>query len=346
MSREPVVSHFPPRSPDTPPGKRPLGFVLIGRNEGERLIACFKSVAGKGSRVVYVDSGSSDGSVERMKALGAETVLLDMNRPFTAARARNTGFHRLLEIEPDTRWVQFVDGDCLVADDWVDFAQRFLEANDHVAIVCGRRQELHPEASIYNRLCNFEWDTPIGDTNACGGDFLARVHALRSVGGFDDSLIAGEEPELCYRLRRSGWRIHRADRAMTHHDAAIMRFSQWAKRTVRAGYAYAAGAALHFRDGDRYCMKENLRILFWGCFVPVAILLLSVAGSLWFLLLLLVYPLQFIRILVKFDPRRRAPGWKHYCLFLVLCKWPEFGGQLLFAARRLSGRDQKILEYK
>ena len=79
---------------------------------------------------------------------------------------------------------------------------------------------MHPEASVYNRLCDFEWDTPVGDAEACGGDFLARAAAFGSVGGFDERMIAGEEPELCYRLRRGGWRIHRADHAMTLHDAA------------------------------------------------------------------------------------------------------------------------------
>jgi GT2 family glycosyltransferase len=322
-----------------------LGIVLIGRNEGERLVACLRSVAGRGA-VVYVDSGSTDGSAERAKSLGAEVVLLSTDTPFTAARARNAGFRRLLEIQPDVRLVQFVDGDCTVAEGWIEFAAGFLAKDDKVAIVCGRRQERHPEASIYNRLCDFEWDTPIGDAEACGGDFLSRVDAFGSVGGFDDRMIAGEEPELCYRLKRDGWRIHRADHAMTYHDAAITRFSQWTKRTARAGYAYAARAARHFGTGDRYCVKENVRIFFWAFLFPAATLLLAVTVSAWFLLLLLAYPAQLARLLWHFDPRRRTPGWKRYCAFLLLSKWPEFYGQLLFAARALRSGEQKIIEYK
>lgn len=325
--------------------RSPLGVVLIGRNEGERLIACLHSVAGKGP-VVYVDSGSSDGSAERAKALGAEVVLLDTDRPFTAARARNAGFRRLLEVWPEVRFVQFVDGDCTVDEGWIEFAAAFLGRDEKVAIVCGRRKERHPGASIYNRLCDFEWDTPIGDTEACGGDFLARVDAFSSVGGFDDGLIAGEEPELCYRLRRSGWRIHRADRAMTYHDAAITRFSQWAKRSARAGYAYAARAARHFGSGDRYCIKENARIFFWAFLFPAATLLLAISASAWFLLLLLAYPAQLARLLWSFDRHRRTEGWKRYCAFLLLSKWPELYGQLLFAVRALRSRDQTIIEYK
>jgi GT2 family glycosyltransferase len=323
-----------------------IGIVVIGRNEGQRLVACLHSVAGKGATIVYVDSGSSDDSVAQAKALGADVVLLATDTPFTAARARNSGFRRLLEVAPDVRFVQFVDGDCVVADGWIAFAAAFLSNNKDAAIACGRRQELRPEDSIYNRLCDFEWNTPVGEAEACGGDFLVRPDAFQSVEGFDDRMIAGEEPELCYRLRRKGWRIHRLDHAMTYHDAAITRFSQWVKRNTRAGYAYAARAALHFSAGDRYCMKENVRIFFWAFVLPAAALLLTFAVSAWFLLAFLAYPAQVARLVLKFDRRYRTQGWKRYCAAVVLCKWPEFGGQVLFATRALRGRKQQIIEYK
>jgi GT2 family glycosyltransferase len=324
----------------------PIGVVVIGRNEGERLVACLTSLTGKGATVVYVDSGSTDGSAARAESLGAAVVHLAMDKPFTAARARNAGVRRLRQLVPNVTFVQFVDGDCVVADGWTTFAADFLAGDPKLAIVCGRRQELHPESSIYNRLCDFEWDTPIGPAEACGGDFLARAEAFQSVGGFDEHLIAGEEPELCYRLRRKGWRIHRADHAMTYHDAAMTHFAQWVKRTKRAGYAYAVRAALHYGTGDRYCVKENLRIVFWAALFPAVTLALALSVSVWFLLLLLAYPAQLARLLLHFDPRRRTTGWKRYCVFLVLSKWPEFGGQVQFAARWLRGGEQKIIEYK
>jgi hypothetical protein len=133
---------------------------------------------------------------------------------------------------------------------------------------------------------------------------------------------------------------------MTYHDAAMTRFSQWTKRAMRAGYAYAARAAAHAGNGDRYGLKENARIVLWAFVIPAATLLLSVTSSAWFLLLLLAYPVQLARLLWDFDPRRRAPGWRHYCLFLLLSKWPEFCGQLRFVARSLRGRQETIIEYK
>jgi glycosyltransferase involved in cell wall biosynthesis len=178
-----------------------LGVVVIGRNEGERLVRCLQSLANADAAVVYVDSGSSDGSVARALQLGAQAVELDASRPYTAARGRNAGFEVLTQEHPDLAWVQFVDGDCELVPGWLDGAIRHLAEHPDVAVVCGRRRERDPDASLWNRLTDVEWDTPPGDTDACGGDAMFRTQALREVGGYDPSLIAGEEPELCLAHR-------------------------------------------------------------------------------------------------------------------------------------------------
>ncbi|MEO9123976.1 MAG: glycosyltransferase, partial [Microcoleus sp.] len=202
-----------------------IGLVAIGRNEGVRLEACLQSAIDKVALVVYVDSGSTDGSLELARSLGADTVELDLSTPFTAARARNEGFARLLELAPDIEFVQFVDGDCEVVDGWLDRAQRELTACPDVAAVCGRRRERYPEATIYNQLCDIEWDTPVGETKACGGDSMMRSAAFEQVEGFNPTLIAGEEPELCVRLRQKDWKIIRLDAEMTLHDAQMTSFA-------------------------------------------------------------------------------------------------------------------------
>src|SRR5262245_32426939 len=182
-----------------------LGVVAIGRNEGERLRRCLTSLSGQGLTIVYVDSGSEDGSVELAQSMGADVVELDMSRPFTAARARNQGAERLREVDPRARFVQFIDGDCELAEGWLEKARRALEEHPRVAVVCGRLRERDPEISVYNRLADLEWDTPIGEAKACGGIAMIRLDAFEEAGGFNPAVIAGEEPELCLRLRRNGW---------------------------------------------------------------------------------------------------------------------------------------------
>ncbi|HEY9828248.1 MAG TPA: glycosyltransferase family A protein, partial [Stenomitos sp.] len=135
------------------------GIVVIGRNEGQRLAVCLESALLQSPWVIYVDSGSTDNSLAIAKNLGADIVVLDPMQPFTAARARNAGLERLLELYPTASTVQFVDGDCQLEREWCDRAAALLEAQPDLAVVCGRRRERYPDASIYNRLCDVEWDT-------------------------------------------------------------------------------------------------------------------------------------------------------------------------------------------
>lgn len=323
------------------------GAVAIGRNEGERLRQCLLSLrATSFDSIVYVDSGSSDSSVEVAGSLGIEVVSLDLNRPFTAGRARNEGFRRLCETNPRVDFVQFIDGDCRLAEGWLDAATAVLLEDPATAIVCGRRKEVSPEASVYNRLCDIEWNSPVGIADSCGGDFLVRRHAFEMVDGFEPRLIAGEEPELCYRLRKEGWIVRRIDRLMTFHDAAMKKWSQWARRACRSGYAYMARAQLHFRDGSKYCWRQNARIVLWAAVLPAAAVTLAVAASPWFLLLLALYPVQVLRLRRALRTEEASMSPTTYALFSVAGNWLEFSGQMLFLYRRLAGTEQTIIEYK
>ncbi|NEP44967.1 MAG: glycosyltransferase, partial [Okeania sp. SIO2H7] len=267
-----------------------VGLVAIGRNEGDRLKQCLTSVRDQLAHIVYVDSGSTDGSVEFAQSLGVDVVDLDLSIPFTAARARNAGFRRLLDLNPNLQFVQFVDGDCEVVAGWLTTAHQALVEHQDWAVVCGRRREKFPNRSIYNRLCDLEWDTPIGEAEACGGDSLMRVDAVKQVSGFNPALIAGEEPELCVRLRQQGWKIWRLDHEMTLHDAQMMAFGQWWKRAKRAGHAFAEGASLHGNSEQRHWVRETRSTWLWGVAIPAIALLSAWPTHGLGLALLLVYP--------------------------------------------------------
>jgi glycosyltransferase involved in cell wall biosynthesis len=323
---------------------RTFGVVVIGRNEGERLGNCLASVIKFATHVVYVDSGSTDGSISLARGIGATVVELDMTVPFTAARARNEGAIRLLELAPDISFIQFVDGDCEVFDGWTAQAMRFLSERPDVAVLCGRRRERYPDRSIYNLMCDIEWNTPVGQAKSCGGDAMMRVDAFVASGGYRATLIAGEEPELCLRLRADGWLIWRIDADMVWHDAAIMKFSQWWKRAMRGGHAYAEGAYLHHRSPDRHGVRESLRIWIWGLAIPIIIVGSLLAFGIEGLCFTLIYPLQISRL--WFNQRNSSPApWLRSC-FLVLAKFPEMFGQAKFIYSKLIGKNTKLMEYK
>jgi GT2 family glycosyltransferase len=314
-----------------------IAAVVIGRNEGERLVSCLRSLVGRVDHIVYVDSGSTDGSIDVAIGLKAEVIELDTSVPFTAARARNAGFSRVSG-DGAFRYVQFVDGDCEIVDNWIETAAGFLDSAAEVAVVAGRLRERYPQSSVYHRLADAEWRGPEGPTEAVGGIMMARVPPLAEAGGFNPDLIAGEEPELCLRLRRAGWKIWRLADDMALHDIAMTRFSQWWTRSKRAGHTYAEGAALYGRGPERYNVDRERRSLIWGAGVPAAALLGALVTP-WALLILLAWPAQVVRLRLRGEPWERA-------VFLTLGKVAEAQGAIGYRLAQWRGRRVRLIEYK
>ncbi|MGV6820861.1 MAG: glycosyltransferase [Parvularcula sp.] len=340
-----------------------IGIVAIGRNEGERLKRSLSSVMPLGYPVVYVDSGSSDGSADFARSVGAEVVALDMTVPFTAARARNAGVDRLREVAGSSlRYIQFIDGDCEVAPGWTEAALSALQQDDGLAAVAGRRRERAPGATIFNRYCDMEWNTPVGEARALGGDALYRLSAFDQVGGFDPAFICGEEPELCYRLRQQGWRVQRLDHDMTVHDAAMTRWGEFWKRMTRSGWAYAEGAATYGDGPERYNVRERQRVLLWGGVLPAVIVTLLVGGGVLLftgrgvgwgavaasILALGLYPVLAIK--TAYGRRKaRHDSWPDSLLYgalVTVAKIPQFFGLRRYIRTKARGQTARIIEYK
>lgn len=320
-----------------------IGAVVIGRNEGERLVNCLKSLQQEVDLVVYVDSGSTDASIENAKRYGAECVVLDRAVPFTAARARNAGFDHLSDRPEAPEFVQFVDGDCWVEQGYITKAAAALSADDGLAVVTGWRSEIHPEASVYNEMCDHEWHGPVGDIAACGGDMMVRASAFKQVGGFNPKVIAAEDDEFCTRLRKAGWRLQRLPVAMTHHDANMLRFGQWWNRAVRTGHGFEQVHDLH----PEYFVRERRRMWIYGGLLPLLAIIGAVAYWPLLAIVLALYAISYVRTvqgLVKAGlPRLRAA---HHSFYLFLSKFPNIVGAATYHGRKRKGADMEIIEYK
>jgi glycosyltransferase involved in cell wall biosynthesis len=328
-----------------------IGIVVIGRNEGERLRRCLRSLP-YGLPVVYVDSASSDGSVSLARSLGAEVVELDPSRPLSAARARNEGYHRLVELHPELGFVQFLDGDCELRDDWLDAAVAALYGQDDAAIVAGRLTERFPQASIYNRLGELEWNLAgCGEVEEVGGIFMIRKLAFESVNGFDPSVPAGEEPELCLRLRTNGWKIRRLDRDMAWHDLGITRFGQWWRRQVRTGHGSMDVAERFALPAYR---RITLRARIWAAWAGItacAAAATAATGSappmLAAVLLLALWPMQLLRIALNTARRGLPPKVALAYAWLTMISYcPQLLGQARYVLDRRAARSAQLIEYK
>mgnify|MGYP005839610619 CR=1 FL=1 len=306
-----------------------VGIVVIGRNEEKNLSNCLESCLKQNQQLVYVDSGSTDNSVQIANSYGVDVVELDPSLPFTAARGRNTGADYLAQKYPGLEYVQFIDGDCELWEGWIDAAVKKLEQRPEVAIVCGILQERYPNKSIYNYLCSLEWRREEGETNSCGGLFMVRLKPFLELNGFKATIIGGEEPELCFRLRQKGWKIWRIEHKMALHDADMTSLNQFWKRSIRNGHAYAEGAYLHGSETEeKYNVKETLSYLFWGLFLPVSCLITAwVTKGLSLLLLFSAYSFLAFRV-YRYQKSREwsSQDALTYAIYVICDKFPGMLG--------------------
>lgn len=303
------------------------------------------------TRVVYVDSGSSDGSVAYARSLGTKVVELDATTPFTAARGRNAGFMVLHANGELPDFVQFIDGDCLLVPGWIAAGLSHLEMRTDLGIVTGWRSEIERGRSVYNAICDFEWHRPAGLIAACGGDMMVRAQTFLALGGFNPEVIAAEDDEFCVRVRKSGMGIERLPLPMTRHDAAMTRFSEWWRRAVRSGHGLAQVGHLH----PEHCRADRRRVWFFGLFLPllalvgVALFLSGAvpAGGLVMGAVLAAYGLSWLRTaqgLIRASlPLQEA---LHHAMYLSLSKFPNLSGMFTYHLRRWQRRDMHIIEYK
>ena len=328
-------------------------IVVIGRNEGERLKRCLQSLPAD-TTCMYVDSGSTDGSAEYARDLGISTIELDATTPFTAARARNAGLAHLKANNPALEFVQMLDGDCVLHPEWISQGIIALDKDSQLAGVFGRLRERDMDGSIYNQLCDAEWNVATGIVDSSGGNVLFRSAALLEVGPYCEEIIAGEEPDLCLRLGQQGWKIARILPDMAEHDAAITSIRQWWLRAVRAGHAYAEHVWIHRSDAFHSWKIQLLRILLWGIALPIAavsalvgIMLHYIAGITMLAFILTLYTFQFSRLLWR--SRKGGYSWRDapkVAGLTLLGKLAEARGVMKFALRKIFGEASRIIEYK
>ena len=330
-----------------------IGMVVIGRDEGERLKACLRS-ASEARALVYVDSGSLDGSVEYARQHGVAVVALSTPPAFSAARARNAGLKALLTLAPDIDAVQMIDGDCILAPGWLEIAAQRLRDEPDLAIVFGRTRERYPDRSIYNALCDDEWNVPIGEASGCGGNACIRVSGLENVGGYDEEILAGEDSEMSWRVRQAGGKVWHVSDEMAEHDAEISTFRQWWLRTKRGGHGYAQLAHLHPDSRSPDWRRACHSIMVWGGAVPALIVLglglAATVDSLWSLLSLsLVVALSAKILQIAMRKKRQGLPLKVAAaagLFLMIGKLPQLFGVIRFHKSLMIKKRSSLIEYR
>lgn len=324
-----------------------IDVVIIGVNAQHTLKKCIQSVfqsryAAGNIHVYYVDGGSTDQSIEIASSFSkVHVVELHPEYP-SPGIGRNAGWKK-----GDAPLVQFLDSDTVLDPDWLNKAVNAL--TPEVGAIRGNREEIHPEASIYNWIGSLEWNAPAGECDAFGGDVLIRRSILEETKGYDEILVGGEDPELSQRVRMKHWKIVQLDELMTRHDLAMTNVRQYWKRSYRTGYGFAAVTTRFGAASKGFWVHEFIRIIIrGGGFLFLS--MIGLTGALWntltLLLLIPAFLLLFFPRIFRLSsfienmklPKDKAKIYALHCSFIVL---PEFFGLLRFFIGSVMGRPLK-----
>jgi GT2 family glycosyltransferase len=318
-------------------------IVVIGRNEAKRLGRTLAAALRSGDPVIYVDSGSSDSSVAVARQLGVTCHELDPGRPFSAARARNEGAEISVRAHPNVEYLQFVDGDSVLSETWLHTALTFMQSRPDVGVVFGALREANPEGSLYNRLCDYEWNPSApGEVQSCGGNLCVRSDLFVRLQGFRSEMIDSEDNEFGIRVRKAEFKTWYIESLMALHDAGMTRFGQWWRRMYRNGHGLGQLAVLHGQS-EPVRLIRSAKVLFWGLAFPAGVLIGTWMLGYWVLLLLALYPLQAVRSFL--NTNRRRSDWI-YAGFSTLAKVPVSFGIMKYLFDSTGNGTKKIIEYK
>jgi cellulose synthase/poly-beta-1,6-N-acetylglucosamine synthase-like glycosyltransferase len=295
--------------------------------------------------LIYVDSDSSDDSPCIASEAGARVIIVRPDRP-TPALGRNAGWRASA-----APFILFLDGDCVLHPDFVTRTLPEFE-DPKIGIVFGRTRELHPNASVFHRVYDVHWwSPPVGAAEFCLGTALVRRSVLAAVKGYDPNLMAGEEPEICMRIRRLGYVILCVDLPMAAHDVAMTHWSQYWRRGERQGYAHAEVSQRLGKENSPALAARTRRTQIWGSvlvLLPMAAIANLIVTSSWLPLAIVAVILVALAAREAFSCRRKTRSVYTLLLFGIhsyLKEVPRLVGQLRYFYDRRTGRKTWI-EYK
>lgn len=206
-----------------------VGVVVPCKNEAGTIARCLESLRAQRptvSRIVVVDNGSTDGSVEVARRLADEVVEV---RGGSIAGLRNLGAGRL----SDADVIGFVDADCEVGPGWLAAG---LDALGGAGLV-GSRSLAAPDAPwVARRWAAIEAGQAHDQSKVWSQHLLIRAPVLARLGGFDEALATGEDSDLSQRAVVCGDGVALVDGMVAIHHGfpgsvpAFLRRERWHTR--------------------------------------------------------------------------------------------------------------------
>lgn len=217
-----------------------LSYVIIGKNAQSSIARLLDSVLANtpsrlSAEIIYVDSASTDSTIEIVTQYPVTIVQLSVDQPLCASAGRYVGCQYATG-----SLICFLDSDMELLDGWLERALIELETNPQVAVVAGvvlDSDSALPAECVPPVDYSLYSNPQVKDVRHVGGAALCRRSILTLVGSWNPFIISDEEPELCLRIRRAGYRVTRLEYPMVrHHTIPLSRLTSLLARRERRLY--------------------------------------------------------------------------------------------------------------
>lgn len=211
-----------------------IAVVIPNWNGKEDLAACLDSLSHQSMphKVIVVDNGSVDGSVDFVRNNYQKVDLIALPRNTGFSGGVNTGIQRALE--QGFSYIALLNNDAVVDRFWLEELFILAEEKTKSAIVTGKilksnKKTIDTTGDQYgvwglphprgrDEIDNGQYDQAEEVTAACGGASLYRASALSSIGIFDERFFAYyEDVDISLRARLLGWSVWYTPKAITYH---------------------------------------------------------------------------------------------------------------------------------
>lgn len=174
----------------------------------------------KSHEIVLVDSASTDRTVEIAKKYPIKILQLKYKSQFSPAAGRFIGF-----LYSRGNYIQFLDGDMVLDENWFKNAVPLLENDEQVAGVVGITTQEPYNTYHARKLSKWMESLKTGEIKYFDGANLCRRSVLQKIGSYNPYLKGHEETEFSLRITKSGYKILRLPYPQSHHLGGNERFA-------------------------------------------------------------------------------------------------------------------------
>jgi len=217
-----------------------LSIIIVNWNAKEYLLGCVESICGTGAKgweIIVADNGSIDGSGREAKETFPFIQVIQNRENLGFAKGVNQGLQKA-----SGRYVLLLNPDTRVKNGAIQQLLSFMDRCSDAGIAGA--QLLNPDGSKQNSIARFpslatellnksllrrlfpktfpgkerNYSEPIEVDSVIGACMMVRRRALDQVGILDeDYFLFLEETDLCYRMKRAGWKIYHVPQAQVDH---------------------------------------------------------------------------------------------------------------------------------